>query len=161
MMRGARPWSAPAPSSMVRPGMGTFVIWPGMGILPWRHAATLGRPRGCRGRQRPIVSMAMTCRAGQIDGGPRADHYTGTMQAHHPVRDTGRGEKRCHRHGGPPGEDRPGGQARLHHHLHTHDLHAQSRCCRRADAGAFRHGVDLAATPAPPCINRHARSLRL
>jgi len=51
-----------------------------------------------------------------IDSGPRADHHIGLMQAHYPVRDTGRGEKRRRCHGGPPGKDHPAAQEPLHHH---------------------------------------------
>ena len=102
----------------------------------------------------------MRRRAGQIDGGPRADHYNGVTQAHDPVRDIGGGEKRHCRYGDPPGQDHPSGQALAHHHLHTNDLHVQFRS-GRGPLLAFRHGVDLAAIPLTPCINRHARSLRL
>jgi hypothetical protein len=39
------------------------------------------------------------------------------MQVHHPVRDSGRGEKRRRCHGGSPAEDCPLRQAPLHHRL--------------------------------------------
>src|SRR6516225_8109379 len=90
-------------------GMITSVVWPAIGILARRDAATVHRLGGCGGRWHPMVSMVMACGAGQIDGGPRADHYIGMTQAHHPVCDTGRGEKPRRRQGGPPGEDHPSG----------------------------------------------------
>ena len=104
--------------------------------------------------------MAVPRGAGQIDGGPRADHDNGMTHAYDPVRDIGRGEKhRCH-YGDPPGQHHPSGQASAHHHLHTYDLHVQSRSDRGPVLGVSSR-VDLAAIPLTPCINRHARSVRM
>ena len=77
---------------MVQPGMGTSMVRPGMGSLPGRQAAARGRHGRYLG-QRTVASMAMFRGEGHIDGGPRADHHFGAMLAHHPVRDTGRGEE--------------------------------------------------------------------
>ena len=122
-------------TSAVPPGVGTSVIRTGTGVLPQREAAIVGGNGGRRGRRHPIVTMAMPRGSGQIDGGPRADHDNGMAQAHDPVGDTGRGEKRrCH-YGDPPGQNHPSGQALVHHHLHTYDLHLQSRSDRRPVLG--------------------------
>ena len=84
-------------TSMVPPGTFIAMAWPGTGSVLSREIATGGGHGGCRGGQRPLASMAMVRGEGHIDGGPRADHHIGTVQAHHPVRDIGRGEK--HRRG--------------------------------------------------------------
>lgn len=84
-------------TSMVRPGMVTSVVRTGMAILVWWGTAAAGRYGRCRDRQRTVAGMRMACGTGHIDGGPWADHHIGTVQAHYPVRDIGRGEKhrRC------------------------------------------------------------------
>lgn len=143
------PWPVPALSSVAWPGMASFVVGPGVGVLPRRAAATVAGPGRRRDRRRPVESMAMARRAGQVDGGRWPDHHVGTMQAHHPVRDTGRAEKRRHCQGGSRGEDRPGGQARRHHHLHAPDLRVlRLRVRRPAGAGRLVAAWAVAAAPA-------------
>jgi hypothetical protein len=104
----------------------------------------------------------MACRAGQIDGWPRADYHHRLMQAHYPVRDIGRGEKRQHCHGSHPGQEHPPGQALAHRHLprgtprqqtplgtsaHGDPL-AQSHRDRRPMLGTS-YGAQFAAFPLP------------
>lgn len=152
------PWPVPALSSMAWPGMGSFVVGPGVDVLPWRAAASVAGPGRCRGRRRTVESMAMARGAGQVDGGHWPDYHVGMMQAHHPVRDTGRAEKGRHCQGGSRGEDRPGGRARRHHHLHTPDLRVlRLRTRRPAGAGRLVTAWAVAAAPATLCMDRHAR----
>jgi hypothetical protein len=80
--------------------------------------------------------MRMPRGAGQIDGGPRADHDNGMTQAHDPVRNTGRGEKGRCQYGDPPGQDHQSGQVPAHHP----PPHQRSACAvpQRPWAGAGR-----------------------
>src|SRR5262249_30135317 len=149
--------------SVVRPGMGIFMVRPDVGIRPWLDATTAGRPSRFGVGPGPLVSVALAYGDGHIDGGPRTDHHLGAMQAHDPVRDTGRDEERRRCHGGHPSENRPGRQAPLHRYLRAAQAaaarpdeqeHPTAACiCGPTSTAADAerpYGANLAAIPRNP-----------